>query len=348
MTRIQEGKCTPFLGAGAAAGVLPLGTEIARDWAQKYDYPMADVSDLGRVSQYLTLEYDPIFPRERLIEIIKAGKSPNYDDPNEPHNFLSKLPLPIYMTTNYDDFMVRALEKENPKKPRREYCRWNKETREQSSLFDEALIPSKDEPLVFHLHGHDQMPESMVLTEDDYLDFLVNVSRDQLPSQIQRALSGASLLFLGYSLSDWSFRVLFRGLVSAKERNARFVSVTVQLPPTDDNLNEATKPQMRYLDQYFGAKGMRVYWGTAQEFIIELRQRWEHFTAHPVLTTSTSTQSSVAVPAKPSVQSSTTASELPVVKITQTDEITQPAIPASDISQPPTPINPDETNGGKV
>ena len=30
LRRIKAGKCTPFLGAGAAYGVLPLGAEIAR------------------------------------------------------------------------------------------------------------------------------------------------------------------------------------------------------------------------------------------------------------------------------------------------------------------------------
>ena len=42
-----------------------------------------------------------------------------------------------------------------------------------------------------------------MLTEDDYLDFLVAVSRDEelLPHQIQRALAGTSLLFVGYRLA---------------------------------------------------------------------------------------------------------------------------------------------------
>ncbi len=30
---IKFKQCTPFLGAGACAGVLPLGGEIAREWA---------------------------------------------------------------------------------------------------------------------------------------------------------------------------------------------------------------------------------------------------------------------------------------------------------------------------
>ena len=43
-----------------------------------------------------------------------------------------------------------------------------------------------------------------MLTEDDYLDFFVRVSRDPSlnPPRIQRAIGGMSLLFIGYSLND--------------------------------------------------------------------------------------------------------------------------------------------------
>ena len=85
---------------------------------------------------------------------------------------------------------------------------------------DPGLVPTQANPVVFHLHGHYDVPESLVLTEDDYLDFLVAVSRDDglLPHQIQKALAGASLLFLGYRLADWNFRVIHRGLVMAGSR----------------------------------------------------------------------------------------------------------------------------------
>jgi hypothetical protein len=72
-----------------------------------------------------------------------------------------------------------------------------------------------------------------VLTEDDYLDFLVNISRQQdlLPPRIQEVLTGASLLFIGYRLADWDFRVLFRGLVTSIEGTLQRISVSIWLPP---------------------------------------------------------------------------------------------------------------------
>jgi hypothetical protein len=46
-------------------------------------------------------------------------------------------------------------------------------------VFDENHRPSPTEPLVYHLHGFDQVPPSLVLSEDDYLEFLVAIPRDK-------------------------------------------------------------------------------------------------------------------------------------------------------------------------
>jgi len=233
--RVKEGKCTPFLGAGACYPALPLGTEIAQKWAQQYGYPLGDCSDLARVAQFLAVQRDPMFPKEEILRgFFRDVNPPDFTQPDEPHSVLANLPLPVYMTTNYDDFMVRALKTRN-KDPRRELCRWNKYIKGQPSVLssEAGFDPTPANPVVFHLHGHSEVPESLVLAEGDYLDFLINVSRDGelLPHRIQRALSGASPLFIGYSLEDWTFRVLFRGLVTSTEESLRRLSVTVQLPP---------------------------------------------------------------------------------------------------------------------
>jgi hypothetical protein len=276
LRRIKAGKCTPFLGAGACFAALPLGGEIAREWAQEHQYPLEDCHDLARVAQFLAVQYDPMFPKEEILEQwFKEVAPPDFTVTDEPHGVLADLPLPVYMTTNYDDFMVQALESRR-KDPKRELCRWNQLVKDEPSIFDSGFMPTVANPVVFHLHGHDKVPESLVLTEDDYLDFLVNISRDQalLPPRIQEALTGASLLFIGYSLADWDFRVLFRGLVMSTESSLRRISVTVQLPPQSTDAPESTQqPVQKYLDEYFNKIDVRVYWGTAREFAAELRQR---------------------------------------------------------------------------
>ena len=279
LRRIKAGKCTPFLGAGACYPALPLGSEIAREWAQEFDYPLQDTDDLARVSQFLAVRYDPMFPKEEFLEQYLCDvEPPDFSERDEPHGLLADLPLPIYMTTNYDDFMVRALEDRN-KTPQRELCVWNKYIRGRASLWESGFKPTPNKPVVFHLHGHDEVPESLVLAEGDYLDFLVNITRQEyeLPLRIQRALGGTSLLFIGYSLEDWSFRVLFRGVVDSTDPSLRRISVTVQLPPATGMSPSTQGRVQKYLNEYYERMDIRVIWRTAREFAAELRQRWEDY-----------------------------------------------------------------------
>src|SRR5690242_3382753 len=88
LDRIKSGRCTPFLGAGACHGHLPLGTDLAAAWAQKYKCPIPGEPDLLRVSQYLATSMDPMFPKELVCEEFRSCKPPNYDNEDEPHSIL--------------------------------------------------------------------------------------------------------------------------------------------------------------------------------------------------------------------------------------------------------------------
>ena len=156
MQRIKDGKCTPFIGAGACSGALPLGSDVAREWAKKYKYPMADCDDLVRVAQFLAIQSDPMFPKEEILKCLKCISPPNFNAPDEPHGVLAELPLPIYITTNYDEFMLQALKSRN-KDPKRELCKWNKYIKKQPSVFDSGFRPTAANPVVFHLHGHNEV-----------------------------------------------------------------------------------------------------------------------------------------------------------------------------------------------
>ena len=270
LARIRSGRCTPFIGAGADAGVLPLGTEVAGNWAQEWDYPLDDRNNLTRVAQFLAVTNDPMIPKEMIADELGDVSPPDFDDPDEPHGVLADLGLSVYITTNYDDFMTKALESRG-RTPQREVCRWNRYTREidsgkQSVFEDPAFKPTPEKPVVFHLHGIREEPESMVLTEDDYLEFVVNLTRypDLLPAAIQGAFAGASLLFIGYSLQDWTFKVLFKGLVGSLEDSTRRMNLAVQLKPD-------TEPAEDYLNDYFRDQDVGVYWGTATEFAKRIR-----------------------------------------------------------------------------
>lgn len=275
--RIKRKQCTPFLGAGAGYGVLPLGGEIAREWAAKFGYPFEDTSNLIRVSQFVAVRRDPVVPKELILKKFRETASPDFTDRSEPHRGLAELRLPVYLTTNYDSFMAQAL-RYCERDVERELYRWNrylKEFMNSPSIFerDVTYLPTPARPLVFHLHGNDVLPDSLVLTEDDYINFLVNTSQGEypLPLVIQRALTGTSLLFIGYSIADWNFRVLLNSLNRYKSPGERRLNVAVMPLPESVNPSEVQD----YLARYYSDMEVRVCWATARQFLKELRERMD-------------------------------------------------------------------------
>jgi hypothetical protein len=208
-----------------------------------------------------------------------AGE-PDFNDPTEPHRVLANLNLPVYVTTNYDDFMVKALSRHH-RQPNRILCQWNRAVkdyvRDNPTILekDPSYKPTVANPVVFHLHGHVPIADSLVLTEDDYMDFLVNISADPnlIPAPIARALTGSSLLFIGYRITDWNFRVLLRSFDRLAESSVSRLNVAVMRAPSgSDDVKEKTQD---YLTKYYENIDVRVYWGTAREFVKELWERWQ-------------------------------------------------------------------------
>lgn len=277
---IRRGKCTPFIGAGACC-TLPKGSELALDWARENDYPLEDKKDLQRVSQFIAITQDAASLKDDLVEILRSKPYPDFAAENEPHALLADLELPVYITTNYDDFMLQALRKRE-RKVRVDFARWANEVnrvRIKSVLFDEEYEPTAQEPVVFHLHGNCEHPASMVLTEEDYVDYLINLSKnaDMLPPIINESLASSSLMFIGYSLNDWTLRFILRGLMSTMTTKNRYRSIAVQLEPTAKSDQEQLAA-CEYLDKYFDAHfnlEIDVYWGKAEDFVVELRKYWE-------------------------------------------------------------------------
>ncbi len=281
LSAIKLQRCTPFLGAGASAEELPVGSQIAQKWADDYRYPFADSNDLIRVAQFVKLEKGPAFLRLQAKERFSEKRaSPDFADPAEPHRILADLGLPVYMTTNYDPFMTDAL-RDRGKKPQAVICRWNDDLRERiPSIFDSGFKPTSENPVVFHLHGCLDDLDSLVLTEDDYLDFLMNLSQDQtlLPPVIRGALARGSVLFFGYKLADWNFQVLFRSIAKFMGKSGEQLHVSVQLEPLKEEAPAEQKQRAKeYLGRYFLHQHVSVYWGYCREFARELRAHWDSY-----------------------------------------------------------------------
>ncbi len=198
---------------------------------------------------------------------------------------LAELKLPIYVTTSPFDFLERAL-KANHRNPRTQICFWSEEPTtyvDEAHKMDYDFKPTAENPMVFHLFGLETYPESMVLNEDDYLDFLSLISKDVqqerplIPVYLRQAITQSSLILLGYRLRDWDFRVMFRGLINAVPSSLRRFNLAIQLAPHQNIPIVSAKQIRKYLEKYFVNSDFTVEWNTPHGFVETLWKEWNRW-----------------------------------------------------------------------
>lgn len=335
LNSISSYRCTPILGPGVSEVLLGAREEVARGWAERYDFPMApeDREDLPRVAQYLAVKQqrhlaktewadamraalqgqidasltglDMSKPEDRdlynrICAVREADATQSLDDfitsvadlrqerhPYDPHRVLAELPILVYLTVDPSTLLEKALE-EAGKEPQVAFCRWRSRVEWPSSVYDiePKYYPTEGRPLVFHLFGSLVKPEavfqpgeyldSLVLTEDDYFDYLIGATRNNelIPEVVRRTLVNSSLLFLGFRLDEWDFRVLFRSIIRREgwDKSTDFAHVAAQINPEECRIMEPEGAR-RYLEGYFGRADINLFWGNVGDFIQELRKR---------------------------------------------------------------------------
>ena len=183
---------------------------------------------------------------------------PRFDrGPDDPLQVLANLPFRVLLTTSPYTFLEAALVKAG-KTPRSTVIRWRQDLRD---LIDPRIprCPRGRSPVISPwsatCSGWRATSSSLVLTEDDYLEFLVDVNlgrgddkRDSVPAQVRKALS-SDLLVLGFSLNSWAFRALYAGLIKSDDARAEKRGICVQLPPSEaeqDYLHDYLQREARF------------------------------------------------------------------------------------------------------
>jgi hypothetical protein len=310
LDNIANGECTPFLGPGVTTDLLPTPSELAHSLALANNYPFPDQGNLPRVAQFLGaidnrrllrevqrlavegfqrrlgLKPDAQNSRQRLTDVVAAA---NWSErsrqlfENEVHHQLAELDLPLYITTNPDNFLALALEGAKKRAVRRVVVDWRTSLSQGASRphFDLNPPASKKEPVVLHLFGgfaNDQELLATVLTEDDHLDYMARLARDYeylLPTSVNSALASTTLLFLGYRLDDLALKVILRGLLTHLDLERwGMLHVAVQIDsPSADAARE--NEVIRHFERYFSKSKIDVYWGSTKQFVADLHTRWQ-------------------------------------------------------------------------
>ena len=304
--KLSSNAITPVLGPGLASDIIGSRGEIARNWVGRWQMPISphDQGDLAKVAQFLRvhssagdvllqlqahllnemverrnarsgnpawdLPADKIKGPSPVPAILEVGKRLRRADEGDPYRVMADLQVPIYITTAWTDLLQEAL-RDTGRKPVTMTFPWN----DHIPNTRPRVEPTVDSPLVYHLYGRLDSPESLVLTEDDYFQWITAWigARRSIPPSVKRALTASPLLFLGYSLDDWDFRVIFHGIKSfgGKAMLSQNQHVGVQLSPQSQMIEPEAAQE--YLESYFGDDKITIYWGETRQFLDDLRER---------------------------------------------------------------------------
>jgi SIR2-like protein len=221
---VATGKCILFLGAGVHASPPDdskysypeterplLGRALAAHLAGRSKfvdrYPGDSPTNLQRVAFDFEL-YGPHNRKSLIKEIrgqVEAGKKPS-----PALRGLADLDFPLVMTTNYDTLFETALVQAGKKPFVGPYEKERYAATVDNAEFDPAS------PFVYKIHGDIEHPESVVVTDEDYIDFVLRMSdrppSNPIPDTFALYFKHWPILFLGYRLTDYNLRLLFKTL----------------------------------------------------------------------------------------------------------------------------------------
>ncbi len=307
---VRRGDCVPILGPDIAEHILGSTRTLAAELAESANFPLdsahgsSDRFDLARVAQYMMTQHSLEYVKSKVIDemfvqLEKTGERllnrPVADDPNlldaiveklihnddprhaDPLKLVAALNAKVFVNAASDSLLERFIAKTPAfgalKQPIALASEWRDETLDYRSDAESLGEATVERPYVYYLFGNTQKESTWVLTQDDFFDYLIRTTRYQLmPPVISDALVSSSLLFLGFPLDDWKFRIMFRLILAKGGRKLleSYNHVGVQVDPAETTIANARRAK-KYLERYFYNSRIDIYWGSAADFLRELK-----------------------------------------------------------------------------
>jgi hypothetical protein len=298
---VRQSQFVPIISTDVSAHIMGSTGELADRLGLSHGYPMSvsERTDLAKVSQFLTVDQSRKYARDEVLKQAHRQIVERYPDlagaeqlslpklldavlercqDDDPFRILAQLPAPLYITASPIPQLTKAL-KAAGREPVPLLCDWrpSRDNHPRKPAYEGE--PSPEKPAVYHVYGILGKPNSLVLTEDDFFDFLIATAEYKLlPTVVGGYLIRSSLIFLGFHINDLSFRALFRLIVNlgGSHQMRDHAHVGVQIDPEEHTLSDVEGAR-RYLEGYFesgvDAPPISIYWGSAADFLNDLRDQ---------------------------------------------------------------------------
>jgi hypothetical protein len=289
---IDDGQCILLLGPGVAIDPVNLtGDSLSVRLAQQLMAKLQQAgkgdqvitpSDLAHVAQ--TFEREMPGRRDDLEFAVSEFYKPYRNQTTPLHEHLATLPFSLCISTTPDRFLLNAFAKTPGKQPTYDFYHFKPDPKRPKPLQPAPLeLNPEKRPLIYGLYGSIERPTSLVLTENDLLDFLVNVTRKspELYSYVTSRLSEprASFLFVGFGFHHWYVRILLHVLKAHAPGRSSLALESTEFFEIPERPQTALFFTKRHMIKFYDVPWM--------DFAADLRQRFDaEAAARPNLTAS--------------------------------------------------------------
>ena len=254
---LRQGNCVLLLGDEAGGqSERARRDELTRQLKAELRVQPPDGLDLPQIAWLYQSENS----RNDLLSKIDRFYSTWDSAPLPVHLLLAQVPFRCIVTSCQDRSMQLALERA-PKTPLVSEYEFRGTPRQLAGNWD------AQSPLLYHLFGSLSRPKSLVLTEQDLVDFIVAIVSQNpgLPEALRAELRDPEkmFLFLGFGVRNWYPRVLLQ-VLKAQGGNSRSFALEEFPPPADLG---------RGIFFYRHGYKVDVFDSSVTEFVDQLRQR---------------------------------------------------------------------------
>lgn len=233
---LSRGETAAFIGAGLSMGAgLPGWYQLISELAERIHHSMppkewATADALIDAAQaYINRE-----GLHSLVIFLKNRLDTTHKSPTSIHQALTRLPITMVFTANYDNLLERAYQEAG--------------IPTQVVVRDDSIPYMRRSPgfvNIIKLYGDLEQESTLVLARQQYETFFLQ--RPQMIKVLETELARSNMLYLGWSHSDPHFNLVFGEMLSLYQQNIR-AGYAIMFDVNPAQQQELERKQIHLLD----------------------------------------------------------------------------------------------------